>query len=61
MAFVGAIWVFVPQLFTKLEEVRRLFRSEDNYDALPVSALVDLVTLTFDLETDGAPCWPWCG
>jgi len=51
--FITAIRVFVLRLYAKLE-VRRPFRSED-YDALPVSALVGLVTLTFDV-------WPrnWC-
>ena len=43
--------VFVLRLCTKLE-VRRPSRSEDMINVLPISALVGLVTLTFDL-------WPW--
>jgi len=39
--------VFVLRLCTK-SQVRRPFRLED-YDTLPVSTLVDLVTFTFDL------------
>ena len=42
------IRVFVLHLCTQFE-VRRLFRSEDNYDAPSVSTLVGRVT--FDLET----------
>jgi len=45
-----AIRVFILHLY-KLE-VRRPFRSDNNYDALPVSALVDHA---------GAPYCPWCG
>jgi len=44
------IRVFVLHPLTKFQ-VRRPFHSEDTTHFLPVSVLVDLVTLTFDLET----------
>jgi len=51
------IFQYPSHLCTKFE-VRTPFRSEDNYDAHPVSALFDLVT--FDLETGSQYC-PWGG
>ena len=41
---------FMPQQYTKFK-VRRPSISIGRYDALPLSALVDLVTLIFDLLT----------
>jgi len=44
----SVIRVFVLHQYTRIE-VRRPFRSFGRYDALPVSALVDMVTMTYDL------------